>query len=129
MRPIPEEFANRMIGMSGEIGREWIAGLPDLLESYSQRWSLTLELPFPLSYNYVAPVMRADGTEAVLKIGIPNHELLSEMHALQIYAGRGIVRLLEADFEDQVFLLERIRPGLELVSIPDDDQRTQIAAH
>ncbi len=128
MHPIPEEFANRMIGMSGEIGHGWIAGLPDLLERYSQRWSLTLEPPFPLSYNYVAPARRADGTEAVLKLGIPNRELLSEVHALQIYAGRGIVRLLEADFEDQVFLLERIRPGVELVSNPDDDQRTRIAA-
>lgn len=128
MHPIPEEFTNRMIGMSGETGRKWIANLPDLLERYSQRWSLTLGPPFPLSYNYVAPARRADNTEAVLKLGIPNRELLSEMHALQVYAGSGIVELLEADFEDQVFLLERIRPGLELVSIEDDDRCTRIAA-
>jgi streptomycin 6-kinase len=50
------------------------------------------------------------------------------MYALQVYAGNGIVQLLEADFEHQVFLLERIRPGRELVSIKDDDLRTRIAA-
>lgn len=128
MHPIPEEYTNRMISMSGETGRRWIANMPDLLNRYSQRWSLTLGPPFPLSYNYVAPARCADGTEAVLKLGIPNRELLSEMHALQVYAGSGIVQLLEADFEHQVFLLERIRPGRELVSIKDDDLRTRIAA-
>lgn len=63
----------------------------------------------------------------VLKLGIPNREPLTEMHALQIYAGRGMVKLLEADFEEQVFLLERIRPGVELVNLEDDDKRTRIA--
>lgn len=117
-----------MIEMSGDEGRRWIAGLPATLEAYAQRWSLTLGKPFSLSYNYVAPVLRADGSEAVLKLGIPNRELLSEMHALQVFAGRCIVQLLEADFEHQVFLLERIRPGVELVTLADDDQRTRIAA-
>jgi streptomycin 6-kinase len=63
-----------------------------------------------------------------LKMGFPNQELLSEMYALQHYAGRGMVQLLEADFEQQIFLLERIRPGVELVSIKDDDAATRIAA-
>ena len=50
------------------------------------------------------------------------------MHALQHLDGRGIVRMLEADFEQQVFLLERIRPGVELVTLKDDEQATRIAA-
>jgi streptomycin 6-kinase len=50
------------------------------------------------------------------------------MHALELFNGHGIVRMLEADFDAQVFLLERIRPGMALISIPDDDQRTRIAA-
>ena len=127
MYPIPEAFSQRMIEMSGEDGRQWIARLPEILEAYAQRWSLTLEPAFPLSYNYVAPGIRTDGTEVVLKLGVPNRELLSEMHALQVYDGRGIVALLEADFEQQVFLLERIRPGIALVNLKDDDERTRIA--
>jgi streptomycin 6-kinase len=128
MHPIPPEFANRMIGMSGQAGRQWIAGLPDMLDEYAHRWSLTLGLPFALSYNYVAPVIREAGTEAVLKLGLPNRELLSQMYALQVFAEHGMVKLLEADFERQVFLLERIRPGVELVTVEDDDQRTRVAA-
>jgi streptomycin 6-kinase len=117
-----------MIEMYGERGRTWLDALPEMLEEFAQRWSLILHPPFELSYNYVAPAVRTDGSEAVLKLGYPHRELLSEMHALQIFNGQGIVQLLEADFERQVFLLERIRPGVELVTLNDDDERTQVIA-
>ncbi len=100
MIPIPEEFANKMIQMNGEAGRAWIESLPAILDEYAERWSLTLQAPFDLSYNYVAPTIRSNGAEAVLKMGFPNRELLSEMHALQIFDGHGMVQLLEADFEN-----------------------------
>jgi len=44
------------------------------------------------------------------------------------FNGSGIAQLLEADLDQQVFLIERIHPGVELVMLPDDDKRTQIAA-
>ncbi|MGW8182307.1 MAG: aminoglycoside phosphotransferase family protein, partial [bacterium] len=109
-------------------GRVWIEALPATLMEYAERWSLTLLPPFELSYNYVAPVIRTDGSEAVLKLGFPNRELLSEMYALQHFEGRRMVRMLEADFEHQVFLLERIRPGVELATLKDEEQVTRIAA-
>ena len=45
--------------------------LPSLLSDYAQRWSLKLLPPFALSYHYVAPAIRADGSPAVLKAGVP----------------------------------------------------------
>jgi streptomycin 6-kinase len=128
MFPIPLNFSRRTIQMNGKPGRAWIEALPVTLAEYAQRWSLTLQPPFELSFNYVAPVVRADGGEAVLKLGFPNRELLSEMHALQHFNGRGMVQLLEADFEQQVFLLERVRPGVELATVKDEDAVARIAA-
>lgn len=128
MFPIPENFSQRILQMHAEPGRTWLAALPATLDSYAQRWSLTLHPPFALSFNYVCPATRADGREAVLKLGFPNQELLSEMHALQHFEGRGMVKMLEADFEQQVFLLERIRPGVELVTVKDEDAVARIAA-
>jgi len=85
--------------------------------------------PFPsLSYNYVAPAVRADGTEVVLKLGVPNPELVTEIEALRLFDGRGIVRLLEADTERGSLLLERLRPGTPLSRLADDEQATAIAA-
>jgi streptomycin 6-kinase len=126
MHNIPEHFSQHMLQMHGEEGRAWIEALPDTLETYADRWSLEMLPPFELSYNYVTPAIRSDGGEAVLKLGFPNRELLSEMHALQHFDGHGIVQLLEADFERQVFLIERIRPGIELVTLKDDEQATRI---
>lgn len=128
MFSIPENFTQRTIQMNGEAGRAWIKALPATLETYARRWALTLQPPFALSYNYVCPALRTDGSEAVLKLGFPHRELLSEMHALQHFDGRGIVRMLEADFEHQVFLLERIRPGVELVTVKDDEQASRVTA-
>jgi streptomycin 6-kinase len=111
---------------------EWLKHLPTLLADYARRWSLTILPPFPnLSYNYVAPVVRADGTQAVLKAGVPHKELLTEIAALRLYDGRGMVRLLEADSEQGVFLLERLTPGAVLTTLADDandHKATSIAA-
>jgi len=85
--------------------------------------------PFePLSYNYVAPAIQADVTQVVLKIGIPNPELLTEIEALRLFNGYGIVRLLDADPDQGVLLLERLKPGTPLSSLTDDEQVTSIAA-
>jgi streptomycin 6-kinase len=116
----------------GEPGREWLAALPELLTECAHRWSLTLAPPFPnLSFNYVAPAVRADGTEAVLKAGVPNKGLRSEAAALRVFEGRGSVRLLDSDPDRGLLLLERLRPGASLTALADeahDDEATTIAA-
>ncbi|HDQ34977.1 MAG TPA: aminoglycoside resistance protein, partial [Chloroflexi bacterium] len=81
-----------------------------------------------LSYNYVLPARRSDGTEVVLKVGVPNDELRCEIEALRLYAGLGMVQLLADDHERGVLLLERIRPGAPLVELADDEAATRIAA-
>ena len=123
------QLRQTMVALYGDRGAAWWRDLPDLLERCARRWSLTLLPPFDnLTYNYVAPAARADGSEAVLKLGVPNPELLSEMEALRHYDGRGSVRLLAADEEWGALLLERLRPGATLVTEEDDEAATRIAA-
>lgn len=125
---IPERFGRMYKVMFGQAGEQWLADLPKLLASLEERWNIRLLPPYPLSYNYVAPAVRADGEQVVLKVGYPNRELTSEMHALHHYAGHGIVRLYESDESLGALLLERIEPGVPLVEMKDDDQATRIAA-
>jgi streptomycin 6-kinase len=118
MRRIPEAFAARMIEVHGERGVEWLRSLPALLDELAGRWALHVDEPFAaLSYNYVAPAVRADGTETVLKVGVPHKELFSEMDALRLYDGSGMARLLE-----------RLRPGTPLLTLADDEAATRVAA-
>lgn len=125
--PIPADFAQRISGVHGDAGQAWLAGLPDLLDRLAAQWQLTLLPPFELSYNYVAPAVRADGAEVVLKAGVPNPLLACEVAALRLCDGRGMVRLLELDAGGSAFLLERLVPGTLLASL-DDAQATAIAA-
>ncbi|MBK8904957.1 MAG: phosphotransferase [Anaerolineaceae bacterium] len=110
-------------------GAEWLARLPDLLAVCERRWGVVIRpSTFTLSYNYVAPATLADGTEIVLKAGVPNRELRTEIEALRLYDGRGCVRLLDADADQGILLLERLSPGEMLTIVTDDDAATHIAA-
>ena len=91
MQPLPEHFTRRIKGTFGQEGEHWLRHLPSTLEELSRRWSLSLLPAFEnLSYNYVAPTFRKDGTEAVLKIGVPNKELNTEIEALRLIEGHGV---------------------------------------
>jgi streptomycin 6-kinase len=125
---LPQRFVAAISGAWPAEGPAFLARLPDLIREYETRWAIQLLAPFPLSYNYVAPAVTADGAEVVLKLGVPNPELTAEIEALRLYDGRGAVRLLHAEPERGALLLERVRPGESLAALPDDDAATLIAA-
>lgn len=127
---IPADFARCMAEVYGGEGVAWIERLPALLDDCARRWGLTVEPPFALSYNYVAPALRADGAEVVLKVGFPSRELQTELAALRLYDGHGMVQLLDACPDRGAMLLERLTPGTTLAPLArtDDEQATSIAA-
>lgn len=125
---IPPEFSRKIVDVFGESGTAWLAALPALLAECEERWQIAVQPPFPLSYNYVAPATRLDGSEVVLKLGVPSADSRSEIAALRHYGGRGIVALLDADDGRGIMLLERISPGTPLAELGDDESMTDIAA-
>jgi streptomycin 6-kinase len=125
---LPGAFVNTIRGLFGGRGEAWLAGLPGQIAALEAGWGLRVGPPFALTFNYVAPAVQADGIEAVLKLGVPHRELLTEMEALRLYDGRGCVRLLRCEPEAGAMLLERLRPGTPLASMADDEAATRIAA-
>jgi len=126
---LPSTFVRNVRGAFGTGGQAWLETLPDLVDEAVRCWGLTDVQPVPdLSYNWVAFASDGSGNERVLKLGVPNRELTGEIAALRYYAGQGAVRLLEADPEQGMLLLERLRPGRMLSSLPDDEHATSIAA-
>ena len=126
----PQKFVETLLSTFGAAGENLLRDLPRILADSQARWRLELFDPFPnLSFNYVVPGKMRDGAEIVLKIGVPeNKELLTEMAALSLYNGKGMVRLIDAAPQEGVFLLERILPGVPLTREPDDAVATLIAA-
>lgn len=129
MSPIPEEFARTIVQLRGPGAAGWLRTLPRVLDEYARRWSLSLGEPFAaLSFNYVTRALRADGTPVALKVGFPDDtEFRTEAEMLRHCDGRGMVRLLEADLDGSVMLLERIEPGVPLTAVEDDEQAISAA--
>jgi streptomycin 6-kinase len=96
----------------------------------AERWSLSIGTPFEgpeVSAAWVAPVQRADGTTAVLKLGLPHMEAREEAAGLRFWDGDPTVRVLEADEELDAMLLERCEPGTHLRTLPEPEQDVVIA--
>jgi streptomycin 6-kinase len=125
---LPASFIRTIGNTFGDRGRLFLKALPGLIDEAAQRWQLTDIHAVPnLSYNFVAFARRLDA-EVVLKLGVPDPELTSEIRSLRHFAGRGAARLLESDSGRGMLLLERLRPGAHLASIADDAEATRIAA-
>jgi streptomycin 6-kinase len=126
---VSEEFAQNLAHVLGDAGRAWIGGLPALLAECARDYGLTIGEPFELSYNYVAPVTLADGGEAVLKLSPHGQDFRYELRATELFGGHGMARLLAHDAERGIALLERLRPGMMLVTLDaDDGRKAEIAA-
>jgi streptomycin 6-kinase len=109
---------------------EWLTRLPNTIADLVQRWSLTLGPPFEgddVTCSWVAPARLANGTEAILKIGLPHMEAEHEMDALRLLDGEPTVRLLESDRDLNAMLIERCEPGSTLREVFQPDQDVVIA--
>src|SRR5262245_38814993 len=92
---VPAALRRNVVDNWGEAGARWLDALPALRAEVARDWGLRLGPPYTLSYHWVAPVTRPDGTPAVLKLGLPGADHLPlEAAALEGWAGAGAVRLL-----------------------------------
>lgn len=125
---LPSEFLSNVQNTFRENGYAFLKALPDSIADASARWGLTNVSPSStLSYNFVAFADR--GLEqVVLKMGVPNGEFKSELAALRLFGGEGACLLLDHDEERYWMLLERLKPGLMLSTMEDDEHATHIAA-
>lgn len=107
----------------------WLEGLQEAIVDLQGRWSLTLAPPFAgaATCSWVAPAVRADGTLAVLKLGMPHMDGRDELAGLQLWDGGPFVRLLEADPRYNAMLLERCEPGTPLSQLQETGQDVIIA--
>jgi streptomycin 6-kinase len=122
IQPLPNlSYHFVALALSGASDSE---GTPALAGGARGRWAIQATRPS------IAP-RKARGSAqelVILKLGVPNRELTSEIAALRIYNGQGACRLLDADAEKGMLLLERLQPGHMLATLEDDERATRIAA-
>ena len=126
MVTIPPQLDENIRSWHGQEGADWLAALPTAVAGLAARWELTVGQPFgdDGAVSWVAPATTTGGSEAVLKVFLPDLENRHEADALRHYGGRGAVRLLDA--ETGALLLERLWPGTSLWQLEDDDEAARI---
>ncbi len=115
---LPREFIDNVTRIWGQEGTTWLKKLPAHINFFSSRWQLENVVLFDnLSFNYVAKAhSKLLNMPVVLKIGIPAHDFLNELKALEFYDGNGSVKLLASDGQKYGMLLTHIEPGTTLRS-------------
>lgn len=100
-------------------GRRWIADLDALVEDVCRHWGLALDSG-DLRHGYHSVVVPATrGAEkCVLKLAWPAESIVDEALALRAWDGCGAVRLVQADTDRGLLLLERLDPTRSLAAEP-----------
>ena len=108
------DAVRRSVESRGPAGRAWLAALPGLVEELCGEWSLSLDgdVLGGGKWAYVARVRRADGTDAVLKVASPTQGFAGQVATITAAAGRGYVRLYDADSARHALLMESLGPML-----------------
>ncbi|MDX6332565.1 MAG: streptomycin 6-kinase [Streptomycetaceae bacterium] len=117
----PERLVRTVGAWAGDTGHAWLASLPGRAAEYLERWELRAERVFAPGgqISMIVLVRQSDGSPAVLKLGMVTVETRHEHAALSHWDGRGAVRLLRADPEEGVLLLERLQGDVSLRSLPE----------
>jgi streptomycin 6-kinase len=99
-----------------------IAALPARLQAIVDAWGLTLgeELPGGRRGRCIAATA-AEAHEGVLRVFSPPARAARELGALRAWDGRGAPKVLLADEDAGIALLERIRPGTPAAGASADE--------
>ena len=118
---IPPEFVRATIAREGEAGRDWVDRLPVIVANLLDRWGLRRDGELLFGYTaIVVPVRRGD-EPMMLKVRWMDASTTQEARVLEIWDGRGAVRLLDQDCDAGALLLERLDPYRCLLDAPETE--------
>lgn len=99
-------------------GTAWLDTLPSLLAEMCGIWRLRPDGTALHGSNAIALPVTRDAVRLILRLTPPHDAFQLEIDALEFWAGRGTVRLIEHDVEAGAMLLERLDTTHTLASLP-----------
>ena len=114
------EAAQRKITLMGAEGSRWMNSLGRVIRELENDWDIRIGATLHGgSEALVTEAKLADGTDAVIKLGIPGPTgFEQEMRTLQAAGGCGYAHLLNHDAARRVMLLERLGTPLDQLGLP-----------
>ena len=125
--PLPQKYVLGVTSERGDAGSSWLRALPALVQTYCDKWNLTLDGSLMHGYiGLVVPVHHAEEAY-VLKVSWIDDETKDEAMALRSWGGNGAVKLIRSDDKAGVMLLESLSETA-LSSVPVDEAVTIAAS-
>jgi streptomycin 6-kinase len=111
------KLTENIVNIHREIGRQWIANLPTLVDLLSQHWRLTNLIPVDnMTYNYVAKAISRLSQPVVIKISCDKKSYVAEKQALLFFDGNASIKLIDYNDEHHALLLQQAVSGVTLKS-------------
>lgn len=77
---LPKRFVKIFTDLYDNEGKVWLEHLPQTIKQLEGQWNIQVQEHFSnLTYNFVSPAIRHDGTPVVLKLGFPEELELESM--------------------------------------------------
>lgn len=113
-----EKFAQNIINIYGDKGRQWLIDLPKIVAEIAKEWRLAdIREIGNLSINYVVSCVQ-DFSQVILKLSLDEDLINREYTALKALANYGAVDIL--NHKSKTLLLKKLSPGVSLKSyLPD----------
>jgi streptomycin 6-kinase len=130
---VPERVRRKALAL-GPPGERWLRDIPQIVSDLERTWGLDVGPAIEGGTGaFVAVARTADGTDAILKVSIPDglegHSPFGEeLHALQLADGHSYVKVLRADAGRRVMLQEHLGRPLGDLGLPVEAQIDIIAS-
>lgn len=116
-------FVRQRVLHLGQRGKQWLAELPDVIALLERRWEITVGQALTGGTgSYVARARTAAGSDAILKIAIPEVGFADELRVLASAQGHSYVRLLAYDREREAMLLEALGQPMASLALPPEQK-------
>lgn len=127
---LSSQFKQTIASVHGEKGEAWLYELPAIITQCEQSMNLKIGEPYKLTYHYVAPAVKQNGEEVVVKMGLPHHKDLKAESAALMKLGQsgGMVKLISEHIDQGILILEKLNPGTSLSEMKCDKTAVSIAA-
>jgi streptomycin 6-kinase len=130
---IPERVRRKAKAL-GTAGERWLRDIAGIVSDLELTWQLNVGPAIAGGTGaFVAVVGTANGTDAILKVSIPeglegHSPFAEELHTLQLADGHGYVKVLRADTDLRAMLQEHLGRPLRNLGLPVEAQIDIIAA-
>lgn len=126
---IPESTRQGLYRYLGDKTDEFLSQADKRLAKYTDLWVLT-NLSF-MTTNTANLLFSCESSlygSCVMKMCIPGPEVATEINCLRAYDGNGYCKLWAYDIADDILLLERIIPGIQMWEVGDYRERARLMA-